>query len=468
MPISPQLFSPPRIFAQVVKANPSTAHMMMSPHATSSTQHPLHPLKQWPRVQRTAVKVQPPWKPVAEEWSPNMEQARSTSCNGLRQDTLNPDGSIRAGYKLAIVRDPAAQAKLLAGNAAGAGSKGKKGKGKGKKGKGKGKDKRKGETKDADKGKGGKRQKKGDGKSAVPLTAPGAIAATPVQPILQGDLPKSEVAKTPNQQKGADHQWVRDAICHANQDVNPLLSRKAAKRVKYAVMELHRTAPILSPSNDAVKQSVIAAMSKEAKKAEEEQKRLTAKTIAAALKLQTTPAAVPTTEVGLAAAVEVCAVVVGDKASSEEEEASEGSRNYAESGTPSSSEDEDEKPVLAVVVPIPSDKKFWVCEIPLSDVENQNAQRHISSLLVELQERTVTRASYVSSLCIAQSVVFGAVPLQITKSNFEEEYAKKITNAGEGSKDAAEPASVAESAPAAVEEVPDELMEPKQEIPKSS
>jgi len=124
--------------------------------------------------------------------------------------------------------------------------------------------------------------------------------------------------------------------------------------------------------------------------------------------------------------------------------------------------------VLAVVVPIPSDKKFWVCEIPLSDVENQNAQRHISSLLVELQQRTVTRASYVSSLCIAQSVVFGAVPLQITKSNFEEEYAKKITNAGEGSKEAAEPASVAESAPAAVEEVPDELMEPKQEIPKSS
>ena len=209
-------------------------------------------------------------------------------------------------------------------------------------------------------------------------------------------------------------------------------------------------------------------MRKEAKKAEEEKERLKAKAIAAALRMQATPAGVPTTEVGLAAAVDVGAVAVGENKSNEEEEASECSRDKAESESTSSSEDEEEKPVLAVVVPIPKDKKFWVCEIPLTDVENQNATRHISSLLLELQERTATRASYVSSLCIAQSVVFGAVPLQITKSNYEEEYAKKIAASGVGSKDAAEPAAVAESSPATVEVAPDELMEAKEEVPKSS
>ena len=213
--------------------------------------------------------------------------------------------------------------------------------------------------------------------------------------------------------------------------------------------------------------------------AEEEKKRVNAKAVAAALLLETSPASVPTTKDGLDTAVIDGAVGEKDtemglansappKDAKDEVEGSDCSREEAASES-SDESSEEEKPVHAVIAPIPTDKKFWVCEIPLSDVENQNATRQISSLLLDLQERRATRASYVSALCIAQSVVFGAIPLQITKDNYSEECAKKIAALGVSTTNAAEPiASVAGSSPAPVEETADALMEAKEEAPKSS
>ena len=370
---------------------------------------------------------------------------------GQNQQAMNADGSIRPGYKLAVVPDPAyVPDQAPGGIAVTAGvkkDKMKKGNGKGNKnkdkGKGKGgKDKRKGDSKDGDKGKDGKRQK-GDGKIAVPPIATGATPSPPIQPILSGDLPKVEIPKTEQQKKGADAQWVRDALCFASAEANPCLSRKATKRVKFAARELHRTAPILLPSHEAVKAIVVAAMEKEIQKAEREIARLKAKALVAA-QLEAAANGAPSTNAGLETAMPVDAVALGETKSKEELVDSDCSDGDSDRESSKDSDDADMKPAHAVVVPTPADGKFWICEIPLTDVENQNAIRMVSTVLTELTERTATRASYVTGLCIAQSVVFGAVPLQLTKTNYEEESAKKVANSVIGS-NAEEPVGLAAS-----------------------
>ena len=477
MPFSPQPFFPTRIFAQLAQALLSTVAMLTSPYSTASTMNPLHPLYkntgQWGVQKRATL---PPWKGAAP-WQPSLPKLDpmvNTPRFGQNQQTINADGSIRPGYKLAIVPDPAhVPDQALGGAASSAGvkkDKKKKGNGKGNKnkdkGKGKGgKDKRKGDSKDGDKGKDGKRQK-GDGKIAVPLIAPGATPSPPMQPILNGDLPKIEIPKTAQQQKGAEAQWVRDALCFASAEANPCLSRKATKRVKFAVRELHRTAPILLPSNDAVKACVVAAMRDETRKAEQEMERLKAKALAAA-QLQAATDGVPSTEAGLEAAVAVGAGALGETKSDEEVEASDCSHGNSESESSNDSDDAEMKPVHAVVVPIPTDGKFWVCEIPLTDVENQNAIRMLSSILTELTERTATRASYVSGLCIAQSVVFGAVPLQLTKSNYEEERAKTVATSEVGS-NAVEPVGLAASSTTTTTDTADMAVDTMEEAAKSA
>jgi hypothetical protein len=147
--------------------------------------------------------------------------------------------------------------------------------------------------------------------------------------------------------------------------------------------------------------------------------------------------------------------------------ASDCSHGDSESEDSDDSDDAEMKPVHAVKVPIPTDGKFWVCEIPLTDVENQNATRMISQILSELMDRTATRASYVSSLCIAQSVVFGAVPLQLTKTNYEEESAKLVATSEVGSI-AAEPVSVAASSSTTIADTADMAVDTKEEAAKSA
>jgi len=133
----------------------------------------------------------------------------------------------------------------------------------------------------------------------------------------------------------------------------------------------------------------------------------------------------------------------------------------------SSSSSEEAKPVHAIVAPISTDKHFWVCEIPLSDVENQDATRHISELLSDLQDRRATRASYVQALCVAQSVVFGAIPLQRTKANYSE-CAKKSAPVDASTENAAVPnVTVVEGTSAPGEEPVDDLMTAKEEVPKN-
>jgi len=472
MPFSPQPFFPTRIFAQLAQAILSTVAMLTAPYSTASTMHPNHPLYWKVGSAGSAQKraTLPPWKDPTQ-WKPsvpNTDPMANTPMFGQNQD-----GSIRPGYKLAIVPDPAhVPDQALGGAAVPAGvkkDKKKKGKGKGNKskdkGKGKGKDKRKGDTKDGDKGKDGKRQK-GDGKIAVPVIAPGATPSLPMQPILNGDLPKTAIPKTEQQQKGAEAQWVRDALCFASAEASLCLSRKGTKRVKFAVRELHRTAPILLPSNDAVKACVIEAVREEALKAEQEMERLKAKALVDA-QLQAATDGAPPTQVGLEAAVAVDTGALGETKSEEGVVASDCSHGDSESEDSDDSDDVEMKPVHAVKVPIPTDGKFWVCEIPLTAVENQNATRMISQILSELMDRTATRASYVSSLCIAQSVVFGAVPLQLTKTNYEEESAKLVATSEVGSI-AAEPVSVAASSTATIADTADMAVDTKEEAAKSA
>jgi len=124
------------------------------------------------------------------------------------------------------------------------------------------------------------------------------------------------------------------------------------------------------------------------------------------------------------------------------------------------------KPAHAVVVPIPADGKFWICEIPFTDVENQNAIRMVSTVLTELTERTATRASYVTGLCIAQSVVFGATPLQLTKTNYEAESAK-VAKSLVGS-NAEEPVGLAASSASAAAETADMTVDTPVETAKNA
>ena len=472
MPFSPQPFFPTRIFAQLAQAILSTVAMLTAPYSTASTMHPNHPLYWKVGSAGSAQKraTLPPWKDPTQ-WKPsvpNTDPMANTPMFGQNQD-----GSIRPGYKLAIVPDPAHvpdQALGGAANTAGVKKdKKKKGNGKGNKnkdkGKGKGgKDKRKGDTKDGDKGKDGKRQK-GDGKIAVPPIAPGATPSPPIQPILSGDLPKVEIPQTEQQKKGADAQWVRDALCFASAEANPCLSRKATKRVKFAARELHRTAPILLSSHEAVKACIVAAMEKEMQKAAREMERLKAKALVAA-QLAATDGA-PPTNAGLETTMAVGAEALGETKSEEEVEASDCSHGKSESESSNDSDDAEMKPAHAVVVPIPTDGKFWICEIPLTDLENQNAIRMVSSILTELTERTATRASYVSGLCIAQSVVFGAVPLQLTKTNYEEESAKKVANSVIGS-NAVEPVGLAASSTMATPDTADMAVDTKEEVAKGA
>jgi len=446
--------------------------MLSSPYATTSAAHPMHPLYknkvQW-GVQR---KTLPPWKDT-EQWSPTVQMGPRASAPSLgqSQQAMNADGSIRPGFKLAVVPDPAYVLDPPPGSiavTAGAKHDKKKGRGKGNKskdkGKGKGsKDKRKGDHKDGDKGKDGKRQK-GDGKIAVPPIA-GATPSPPIQPILSGELPKVEIPKTENQKKGADAQWIRDALCFASADLNPSLSRKATKRVKYVARELHRTAPILLPSHEAVKASVVAALEKEIQKAERETARMKAKALVAA-QLEAAANVAPSTNAGLENTMSVDAVALGETKSKEELEESEGSDGDSDLDSSNDSDDADMKPAHAVKVPIPSDGKFWICEIPLTDLENQNAIRMLSHVLTELTERTATRASYVTGLCIAQSVVFGATPLQLTKANYEAESAKvaKSVNAI----NAEEPVGLAASSASASAETADMTVDSPAEVAKSA